>query len=357
MRLYFLLASLALCVTISHPVKAQDVSQCNPALYKSTEYVRDNEAARLSWAYTMNRTAFDEVKHDVQSGITVPIKGIPVSGNLDCDDFHRSAERDFTESNSDYSFDRARSYLKSYLSSESGSAYANCLDAVTRSLIGVHAWVTYKTGKSVLVKIRWVPSGQPKEETIHLQIKEATDNPAIQDKWLGVQEHDYSFDKSSERDFELLVNLGDFGDKVVVPLPPRVPERREAAIFPQVSRTYTTVTANQLVCSETRVPAGVTVRISLAGSWSESPYVAGHQNVGPLGYPPPDGAWKSSVVLRASDSKQILSKQVYAHPNFMTAQTDYDVCVELPPVSGGHNLIITAGDPLILTFEDSRINH
>jgi len=299
-RLHFLLAGLALCITAIPCATAQDISQCNASLYKSTEYVRDNEAARLSWAYTMSRNSFDEVKHDVQSGVTVPIKGIPVSGNLDYSDFHSSAERDFKQANSDYSFDRARAYLKSYLSSESASSYAKCLDTVTRSLVGVHAWVTEQTSNSVLIKIRWVPSGEPKAEKIHLQIKGAGDNPEIKSEWLGVQEHDYSFDTSPQRDFELVVNLGDFGDKVVVPLPPKVPERREAAIFPPVSRSYTAVTANQLVCSESRVPAGVTVRVSLAGSWSETPAVAGHQNVGPLGNPPPNGIWKSSVVLRAS---------------------------------------------------------
>jgi hypothetical protein len=112
----------------------------------------------------------------------------------------------------------------------------------------------------------------------------------------------------------------------------------------------------QLVCS-TKVPSNVSVQVSLAGSWSEIPPDKNRGNVGPLGFPPGDsGDWKAHIVVRAFDNlHEILSREPYLHSNVLSANKDYEVCVQLPAPDEGHGFAINPDDKLNFSVVDTRV--
>jgi hypothetical protein len=109
------------------------------------------------------------------------------------------------------------------------------------------------------------------------------------------------------------------------------------------------VGADGVVCTGEKIPATITVQVSLAGSWSEVPPEA-PQPVGPLGY---EGKWQTYIILRAFDDlHESLAREPYLHSNVLSAKQDYEVCVQLP---AGFVINEKQNDLLNFTVVDSRL--
>lgn len=131
-------------------------------------------------------------------------------------------------------------------------------------------------------------------------------------------------------------------------------------IYQGFHREYANASPSELVCTGKRIPNGVTVQVSLAGSWSEVPPETNGDWVEPCGKPPGggdcSGRWKPYLVVRAFDvPNEVLARQLYQHPNTLSASKDYDVCVQLPMPNSGHGFAINPDDHLKFTVADSRV--
>ena len=112
--------------------------------------------------------------------------------------------------NSDYNYERRRSYLKSYLSAESASAYAQCLRAKAMEADGVHVYVENIASDPATVEVRilWNPRGDEGGESKTMDVRVeggdpqhvADDLQQVPKEWKGKRAYPFVFHRNPDKD-------------------------------------------------------------------------------------------------------------------------------------------------------------
>jgi len=217
---------------------AQRIAECDKNLGKSVESEQTNDAIRISWLYTIDRSRFEDIKRGVQTGANVIVKAIPISGYANYEDFRKDVEEEHTRVQSDYTEERSRAYVRTYFSQTSETGYADCLKTV-RSYTGVTLWLKSVTPSVAEIEIKWSPEGQDNPEKIDVQVTGGTKPGNIQEIWQGNVLHNYLFQREPGKDLGVAVNLGNSGDSFLLPVPPVVTSPPRSLVPPQFVGNWT----------------------------------------------------------------------------------------------------------------------
>jgi hypothetical protein len=194
------------------------VAACDGNLGKSVEQEVTNDAIRISWLYSIDEGQFHKIQQGVDTGGSVLVNAIPISGYGNWKDFRDDVVTLHENYQHDYSEQRSRAYVRSYFSDSSEAGYAECLKTI-RSQLGVMVWIAHKTDTTVLLEIKSLP---PEVEPHRIELKINRVNKAITPAiWSGNQDHTYSFVRTPGEDFSVVVNLGNGSDSLLIPAPPK----------------------------------------------------------------------------------------------------------------------------------------
>ncbi len=202
------------------PSFADRIQDCDKNLGKSVEQEINSTFVRVNWAYTLDKTTFDNIKKGVDTGGSVLVEGIPISGYGNYKEFHDAATREYQKYDYNYSEDRARAYIRTYFSQTSEAGYIACL-ATLKNSIGVTLWVANISDTVVQVGIQWVSKGKSRPETIDFRLnRKKVQSPAIQKIWDGSQSRIYDFERNPDKDLSFTVSLGADTDSLLIPVEP-----------------------------------------------------------------------------------------------------------------------------------------
>jgi len=353
---YLAFAGVFMTQPLGKPAFAQNFADCDSALRQSVVSYSDNETIRLAFLKTLSKDDLDSSKQNASSGGSVLIDGIPMSGYLNYGSANTAAHSELLRLRYDLSEDRSTALLKSYLSAESASAYAKCLEEKAKTVDGVHVWITHLTAQSVTVKILWIPRGKSVDETIDAAVTGAANQPNIQKIWNGKQDHEYRFDRKPSADFELDVNLGTYSDSVLVPVVPKL--LTPPPHFSQFTKTQYDIPTDVPICTDVAVSAGAAVVVGLAGTWSVTPNLGKWQRIGPViaETNPNQQGFEPHILLRSSSTGKVIYNHEYMHPHHLDVVEDSYVCVKMPAVPSGHILkaLTQPNDPFVFSVTDSR---
>jgi hypothetical protein len=243
------------------------VAACDANLGKSVEQEITNDAIRISWLYSIDEDQFHKIQQGVDTGGSVLVNAIPISGYGNWNDFRSDVVSLHEKYQHDYSEQRSRAYVRSYFSETSETGYAECLKTI-RSQSGVTMWIAHSTDNSVVLEIQSRPP-DTKAHPIDLKINEAkkTITPAV---WSGNLNHTYSFARTPGEDFSVVVNLGNGSDSLLIPAPPKSDK----------FKTSCTVKAADLLdkgIEHYDIPTDTGIRFSCAGLRPGASYVVGAQ--------------------------------------------------------------------------------
>lgn len=240
MRVYFLVPevemvqrSIRFCATLVIAIvsvsrsTAQNLGECDSALKQSVESYRSDDSVRLVWLQTLDRGSFEQIKREGSAGATVLIKGVPLKGYADYKDFKDALEFEKRSLGFDYAEGHSLGYVRTYLSKESGSAYATCLETKTKGIFGLHVWAVSGNTNRITVNIRWIPpNGIPKSK-LEVALLGTKSDPTVQQFWgPGAEDHQYTFQRNGRQDIQLDFNMASYSDSISYPGPPAPPKNK-----------------------------------------------------------------------------------------------------------------------------------
>ncbi len=202
---------------------AQD---CEHALIKDAVVLDLSEFHSLARAELLRRSM--ENDSDWAAGVTVPIKGIPVSANAESAESSR--EDYFSSSNLSWTSERVVSAATQNLSINSVEAYRACIDGQHSS--GPRIFVHDATRTEATVTIKWFspPGANTQADGAQVIISGGTFTQNFPGTWVTGGSYASIVKRIPDQDMRVIANIGEESDNVFVSLIPPAPPPQTAAI-------------------------------------------------------------------------------------------------------------------------------
>ncbi len=209
------------CVTASPP-KPID---CTPVLIIETADSWSRDDVRLSVLKLIDRDLYQDIRDDQTGRLStareINVAGTELQGFANYDLFDEARSKEFASYDFEFGTSQAEGYARQFLSYEGAESYTSCRQTNARNISGVHVWVENITPDDVLVAIRWTTSDEDARGSLSGQVTGSpTPFSIVQTQWDPQVERQYVFDRATDRDFRLVLNLDGSTDDVQIPYPP-----------------------------------------------------------------------------------------------------------------------------------------
>src|SRR5579871_2943541 len=219
-RLFFL--TLFILSLAQFKATAQNVRDCDSALAQDWEFVRNDDLIRTSWIQVVNLDTLDKLDTNVQTGLTYPVEGVPVTGHGNGAQIKEAARKQAEQSGWNYSRDRYVAYVHNYLSQNAATSYAKCLESLYLQNPGIHMRVKYLNERSVTIQVRWRAPYHSGPETAHVHLIGTKTTKPEKTTWgTGDDEDDETFVLDPNEDFHYDITVFGTSDSVFVPTRPQ----------------------------------------------------------------------------------------------------------------------------------------
>ncbi|MEO0797309.1 MAG: hypothetical protein AAFX93_19330 [Verrucomicrobiota bacterium] len=220
--------ALSIVLTFSGLAKAQSES-CVGALIQDARVLDLSEIESLSRAELLYRSKGRDTNW--AASVTVPIKGVPVSGNADSAESTR--ERFFSQSDLDWNSNRLLSLATQTLTEKAVAAHRNCIDGQHRS--GPRILVHDATPTEATVTIIWQspPGGRKVAHNAKFDITGGSFRRPFPTTWQDGASDSVIVKRSANSDIRIVATIGLESDNEFISRIPEIPPGTAIAPPPQ----------------------------------------------------------------------------------------------------------------------------
>jgi len=200
-------------------------SSCDQNFLVTTTAFTIDTRTRLAWASSLDKESFERIKNSANTGASVLIDSLPISGYGDFAHFEEALSREKQFFQYSYSNDESIAYMRSELSGDALQSWIKCKEIESRNNDGIHLWITSVTGDSVSVAGNWKnpPSEADPKLPDQIVIRGSKTRPsAFLKPWKSNYTTFVVFDRLPNQDFSCSIGLAGYMDEIAINLPPPV---------------------------------------------------------------------------------------------------------------------------------------
>ncbi|MBB3455225.1 hypothetical protein FHT86_003524 [Rhizobium sp. BK313] len=137
-------------------VYAQQID-CSLLLKPNNVSFQSSESLKLSYLQLITKDNFAESKQAFDSGGSIIVDGLPMSGYANYSDFSQHRQHEFEKYSFNYSRDNSEKYVASTVDDNARAAYIKCQKIAQQGSIGLRAYVERVTDTHVSISLHWSP--------------------------------------------------------------------------------------------------------------------------------------------------------------------------------------------------------
>ncbi|RWB65420.1 hypothetical protein [Mesorhizobium sp.] len=219
-------AHLLTAVAFLIAASAAHAENCSAALTKDVDYSYTNEATKLAVLRRITKEQFDQQKQQANTGGSVEILGVPISGYGDFSNFKEAVNKESSLYQYNLDAKAEETVLTQRLSDNNLAAYVACLQ--NSKPVGVIMWLS-NTGpfsKNAILNIQWKGPVGTQNGNLEgkFQLVGATLAPSseIPDVWRSGETVTVILTRDVKQDAVAVIKVSGYSDNVVIPADPPV---------------------------------------------------------------------------------------------------------------------------------------
>lgn len=242
---------------------------CAQALIQDVGSLDLRETGSLARAELFRRERGQDINW--AAGLTIPIKGVPVSGSAESAEATR--EHFFQSSELSWNTERLASVSTQTLSRNAVEAYRACIDGQHKS--GPRILVHNATREQATVSISWQSptGGRGTTDRVSIDISGGTFRGSFPNSWIDNESNSVIVDREAGQDMRVVANIGAETDNVFVsrvpppPPPPSPPALSETSLAVTRSDIFNSNQLNdvRLTCSQNSVLSSIRIDETASG--------------------------------------------------------------------------------------------